>query len=496
MCHSTCQPTPTAIPLTAQPLSVLLPCRSLLAQIAQILLDFRAQAPTPQAMQKLETDLQALLREFGRTALEQTLNALEPSESELLPEELKVGGDCYRRRFKSVRDVDSTFGRMRLWRWLYEPRSTGERCLFPLEHLLGLVAGCATPALADRVGRLAAQHPQRNVLRLLREDNALRWNHALLRKVAAEVAAIVSGKRHAAQVKQVIAWLRQAYHSRGPFEPVLAVGRDGIMMPLAQAESYKEASVATLTMYDRTGRRLGTVYLGCVPEPLQETLSRQLTALLQGVLAGWKGRRPRLAYLTDGGHTPEAYYQQVLRKMPDPLRPSERLAWVRVLDYYHAAQYVSKLAEALFGESWQAARWARRMRRVLKEWDGLKRVLQSASYHRNQEKLRGKGQEAFDGAYQYLHKRRRHMNYAALKAQGMPIGSGVTEAGCKVVVSQRLKCSGMKWKKPGAQVILDLRVVWLSGVWDQAWKAHLEEGVKMNLDTYAGCLASGNAAAA
>jgi hypothetical protein len=32
-------------------------------------------------------------------------------------------------------------------------------------------------------------------------------------------------------------------------------------------------------------------------------------------------------------------------------------------------------------------------------------------------------------------------------------------------------------------VVLDLRVVWLSGVWEQAWKAHLEGGVKMNLHT-------------
>src|SRR5258707_723102 len=355
MCHSTCQPTSAAIPLTAAHLAALLPCSALLAQIAQSLLDFPAQPLTPAAVQELETGLQRLLREVGRTALEHTLNALEPADPQQVPEELKVAGTHYRRREKSPRTVDSIFGSLRLCRWMYEPRTSGERCLFPLEHLLGLVAGCATPALADRVGRLVAQHPQRDVLRLLREDNALRWSHALLRKVAAAVAAIVSGKRHAAQVKQVITWLRQAHQSTGPFEPVLAAGRDGIMMPLAHAESYKEASVATLTVYDRSGRRLGTAYLGGVPEPLQETLSRQLTALLQGVLAGWKGRRPRLAYLSDGGQTPEAYYQQVLRKMMDPLRPGERLAWVRVLDYYHAAQYVGKLGEARFTGSWRGA---------------------------------------------------------------------------------------------------------------------------------------------
>ncbi len=136
------------------------------------------------------------------------------------------------------------------------------------------------------------------------------------------------------------------------------------------------------------------------------------------------------------------------------------------------------------------------MRRVLKEVDGLRRVLQSASYHRNAQNLRGKRQTAFDKAYHYLWKRRKHMRYAELRQKGLPIGSGVTEAGCKVVASQRLKLSGMKWKNEGGQVVLTLRVVWLSGVWEQAWKSHIQGSVKMNLDTYAGCLSSEFATAA
>lgn len=495
MIHSMPTPDAQAIPLSAEQIAALLPHGHLLAQFAQILLDFRSAPITPAATQKLEIDLQHHLRDLGCSALQDTLNSLEPSDPDAVPAELNVGGACYRRRDKSPRTVDSTFGRMRLWRWLYEPRTSGERCLFPLEHLLGLVAGQATPALADRVGRLVAQYTQRDVLRLLQEANGLQWSHHLLRTVAAAVAEIMSGQRQKAQVKRLIDLLRQAYRGRGPYEPVLAAGRDGIMVPICGAGN-QEASVATVAVYDRKGRRLDTIYLGWMPEARQETLSRQLTDLLNAVLTGWKGQRPQLAYITDGGQVPEGYYHKVLKKMMDPLRPGVRLVWVRVLDYYHAAGYISDLAEALFSEGWRQQRWARRMRGVLKEVGGVTRVLQSASYYRNEAKLSGERQEAFDAAYSYLHKRRKHMNYAALKAQGVPIGSGVTEAGCKVVVSQRLKCSGMKWKKPGAQVVLDLRVVWLSGVWEQAWRAHIEEGVNMNLDTYAGCLASCHAAAA
>jgi hypothetical protein len=494
MTHSMQVAAAQAMPLSAEQLAVLLPYAPLLAQFAQTLLDFRSAPLCPAATQKLESDLQGQFRELGRSALQDTLNSLEPAAAQQVLDELHVGGTCYRRRFKTPREVDSTFGRLRLWRWLYEPRTTGERCLFPLEVLIGLVAGRSTPALADRVGRLVAQYPQRVVLRMLREENGVRWSHALLRETAAAVAKHIGGHRQAAQAKQVIGWLRQAQRGRGPFEPVLAVGRDGIMVPI-QGGGFQEAAIATVAVYDRKGDRLGTVYLACMPEELQETLTRQLTALLEAILSGWKGKRPLLAYITDGGHVPEAYYK-VLRKMVDPCRPGERLQWVRVVDYYHATLYVTKLAEALFGKSVRAAAWARRMRRTLKEADGLKRVLQSASYYRNEQRLKGKRQEAFSKAYRYLWKRRRHMRYAALRAKGMPIGSGVTEAGCKVVASQRMKLSGMKWKKEGGQVVLTLRVIWLSGVWEQTWKAHIGEGKNRTSSSCGKCLGSHYAGAA
>lgn len=44
----------------------------------------------------------------------------------------------------------------------------------------------------------------------------------------------------------------------------------------------------------------------------------------------------------------------------------------------------------------------------------------------------------------------------------------MTEAACKTVFTQRLKQSGMRWDVAGGQVVVTLRVVWLSGVWDNA----------------------------
>ena len=56
----------------------------------------------------------------------------------------------------------------------------------------------------------------------------------------------------------------------------------------------------------------------------------------------------------------------------------------------------------------------------------------------------------------------------------MPIGSGVTEAACKTVFTQRLKQSGMTWKREGGQWVVDLRVVQLSGLWSQVYQAYLQ----------------------
>ena len=56
----------------------------------------------------------------------------------------------------------------------------------------------------------------------------------------------------------------------------------------------------------------------------------------------------------------------------------------------------------------------------------------------------------------------------------LPIGSGVTEAACKTVFTQRLKQSGMTWNVDTGQWILDLRVVHLSGVWTEVYRSYLQ----------------------
>jgi hypothetical protein len=65
------------------------------------------------------------------------------------------------------------------------------------------------------------------------------------------------------------------------------------------------------------------------------------------------------------------------------------------------------------------------------------------------------------------------MRYRHDSYQRLPIGSGITEAACKTVFTQRLKRSGMAWTREGGQVILDLRVIWLSGIWNTGHQRYL-----------------------
>jgi len=265
---------------------------------------------------------------------------------------------------------------------------------------------------------------------------------------------------------------------------VLSVGRDGITLGLRfkGGTLYEVASTATLTVYDRRGRRLGTAYLAYTPQPGQATMNEQLTRLLQEVLRRWPGPQPRLSYVTDAGDNETAYFQKVLRRLRHP-RSGRRLPWYWVVDYYHAAERLWAMAEALFGSGRQSWAWVRKMQKLLLQPGGVGRVLHSAAALRRRVPPRGQRRADFRRAYQYLQARRRHLRYAEYRRLGLPIGSGVTEAACKTVYAQRLKLSGMRWKKAGAQTILTLRVILLSGVWEQVYERTLTADREVHVGT-------------
>jgi hypothetical protein len=81
-------------------------------------------------------------------------------------------------------------------------------------------------------------------------------------------------------------------------------------------------------------------------------------------------------------------------------------------------------------------------------------------------KLSGTKKKELDEVCGYLHKRRRQMRYHHYLKAGYPIASGVIEGACRHYVKDRMQRTGMSWKQPGAQAMLQLRSMALNGDWD------------------------------
>jgi hypothetical protein len=450
-----------------------------LQRLRDLVEDFRRQAVSPTGTLEFERQVQEMLRELGRGVVQHTYNHLEPADVPTLAKHVQFEGCSYTRlNAKTPQNAWTLFGQIRLWRVGYRPTDkSGDATLFPLAMALGLVQG-ASPALAERVARLlgATGMTQGQTLERLRRDHGVGWGVKKLRQAAAALSAALAEQRHGAQVDRLLDLLGQASASTGRHKPVLSVGRDGITLGvrIKHGNLFEVATTGTVSVLDRRGRRLGTVYLAYTPEPQQGTMSRELTRLLRAVLQRWQGPLPRLCYVTDAGDKETTYYDQVLARMKHP-GTGEKLNWIRVVDYYHASERIWTLADLLFGKGRQSAGWARKMQKWMLKLGGVNRVLHSAAAWRDRYGLQGTKRAEFQKAYRYLRARMKYMRYAEYRRVGVPLGSGVTEAGCKTVYTQRLKLSGMRWHKAGAQTILNLRVLQLSGVWDAAYGRVLQE---------------------
>jgi hypothetical protein len=228
-------------------------------------------------------------------------------------------------------------------------------------------------------------------------------------------------------------------------------------------------------VFDRAGKRLTTVYLAHRPELGQATMSQTLTDLLQELFRKWDGPLPTLAYVADSGGNESSYFEDTLLYMRHP-RTGQRLEWQRVVDYFHAAQRIWQMADVLFSKDGPGHRaWARRMLKALKrKRRGIKCVLHSAAALVRRRTLSEERCKDFWKAYNYLRKRTKWLRYSAYQARHIPIGSGITEAACKTIFTQRLKLSGMRWKRAGAQHILDLRTLLQSHTWQAAYTLSLK----------------------
>jgi hypothetical protein len=435
---------------------------------------------SPIGLHRFELALLLSVREIGRLVLQAVVQSLEPSDATYLPKELYFQCGGYRRRAKQTpnRSIATRFGNILLWRTGYRSWQRGEETIFPLELMLGLVEN-VSPAMIDWIGQeiAAAGMSQQATLDAIRRGSGVSMGVKRLRACTEALAATMQPLRQLHQADALLEMLRIAGQSSGSRKPVLCVGRDGITLRHRKG-FFEVATAATLSVYDRAGKRLGTIYLAHPPELGQGTMDSMLTGLIEEVFSRWSGPLPRLAYVTDSGSNETEYFRSVLKRMKHPIS-GEKLDWTRVADFYHVSERVWAMADALFTKSQQrqSYAWARRMMKKLKQPSGASRVLHSAASLRSRRKLGTQRLENFEKAYRYIQSRTSYMQYHDYKRNHLPIGSGVTEAACKTVFTQRLKLSGMRWSHEGVGRILTLRTILLSGTWESTYVASLKANV-------------------
>jgi hypothetical protein len=448
---------------------------------------------TPALALSLERQLDIAGRSLNRDLLEFVYNLREDDDTARLPSHLPVDREEYRLvkrpkkdTLKSPRRVHTLFGTILLRRCLYRPvsKDLGLPCQAPLERSLGLFLN-ATPALAEAATRYlaGAGATQQFVIAELKARHNVSIGVGQLRKIAGQVAASMAEARQNCQADRLLKLLDQAQKSKGRTRPLIGFGRDGITIRDHENALFEVACTATVTVWDRSGKRLGTVYLGYAPESLQLSMTQQLTGLILEILRRWQGPMPRLAYITDAGDNESNFYEKVLRPMKHPVT-GEQVEWERVVDFYHTMERVWTMAWILFGaDSADGRAWAHRMRRLLKQTKGPFRVLRSAAALRHRRGIAPSREKDFDLAYNFIRNRIKWMRYERCKRLRIPRGSGITEAACRTVFTQRLKLSGMRWSKAGAQMILDLRVVLLSDVWDEVFMRVIDINTKASMPT-------------
>jgi hypothetical protein len=408
--------------------------------------------------------------------LERELLATELERYDVAVKEIEVEGERYRRIMSSGKNYLTTAGEVRVERHLF--RRVGgekERCICPMELGAGIIGGYATPRAARQMSFAAAHLPPREAADLFVEIGGMRPSHTTIDNQPKIIAEVWEANRQAWEEV-----LRQT-EEVSPQATVVAISLDGVMAPVRQADGtkketsagkqasgplgYREIGCGSVALYDQDGQRLNTVRYGRMPERKKATLRQQLTAECQHIL----GQVPhvKVVKLADGAPDNWDYLSNLdLGLSPSALADLEQ---IEIVDFCHAADHLKRGCDAIWPHNPDKSKAKfETLRTTLKEVaGGADKVIRSFRSYLG--RLSGKNKAALQTELTYFLNQRPRMDYAVYLKQGLPIASGVIEATCKTLVTQRMKCSGMRWGIPGGQAILSLRCVIQSNRWQQAW---------------------------
>lgn len=398
------------------------------------------------------------------------------AERELLGEELArfdvdvpvvvVEGVAYRKTLRCEETYFASAGPVRVERNLYAAgRDEQRQGLCPLEVRAGIVEGRWTPLAARQATWVVAHLTPAEGERLFATLGGMTPSKSSLDRLPKRLSA-----RWEEQREQFEASLRQ--QTEVPAAAVsMAVSLDGVLAPMkdgqraekrarAAAEGkqtkgpagYREIGCGTVSFFDAGGERLSTLRMARMPESKKASLKAMLASTVAWALSS----RPdlRVVKVADAAHDNWTF----LVKLPDG---------EEVVDFFHAAEHLGSALAAAYGDGTVECR-ARfdKLRLVLRDDpQGVEKVIRSLRHLRDTHK----GNKTIARELGFFRNNRRRMPYARLLAANLPIGSGVVEAACKTLVTERMKRSGMRWGPDGGQAVLTFRAAEQSGWFDHAW---------------------------
>ena len=337
------------------------------------------------------------------------------------------------------------------------------RGFFPLDEELGLLPGSLTPSMVEDLALLGSWAPFGQAAKLVGHFRKVEVSEATARR-ATEKSGRVYVELQTEEVEGLEAEMREA--PSGPALQQLSV--DGAMVPLLHGEW---GEVKTLVI----GTIEGAIE-GAIDEPALEGeahardlsyFSRMADHQSFGRLAAVETHRRgtetagKVCAVVDGAEWQQGFI--------DLHRPDA----VRILDWCHGAEHLSKAGQAAFGAGTAAAsEWLGVQLHQLKQGEPEEVLRSLRALCRDMAPGQGTGDGAFKtvkGSLEYLEKRRAQIRYAEFRAQGYPIGSGAVESANKLVVEARLKGSGMHWAREHVNPMAALRTVVCNGRWEEVW---------------------------
>jgi hypothetical protein len=385
-----------------------------------------------------EEAIQTALNEAGTIA---TGAAIEKFDTD--GQKIERAGCKWTSKGKQPKTYQTPYGSVEVLRHVYQ-RSTGGETFCPLE-INGRIVLTSTPKFAQQVSHKYAEMSSPKLVEDLEQNHGRKITRSFVQNVAETVGAIALLKEED--------W---HYHTPKLAMPVatVSIGIDGTCLLLCEG-GFRQAMVGTISLYDMLGERQHTIYVGASPEYGKATFLERMHREIEEI----KRIYPRAHYhgLADGAQENWTFLE--------PLTDSQ------VLDFYHATQYLDRVAKATHPRSVEAQKlWMDENCHKLKHERGAAAKLLTDMKKLQNPRLAKVYKEGLESAITYFQKHKHQMDYAAARENNLPIGSGVTEAGCKVIVKARLCAAGMKWKEHGASIVLSLRTLSYSmGRWQQFW---------------------------